>query len=118
MVCKTATNPAHLKWNHQISLLSDKLSRGNGMSKIRHYVPIILCNTYYAIFSSLMAYESIIWGQSQNIHKNRIQAVEVPGKPGIVIRFFLISWDTWDCHEIFLLQMKKNLDNLSAFLPI
>ena len=72
------TIDCHLNWNQQINLLSSKLSRANGMmSKIRHYVPInILRNIYYAIFSSLMTYGSIIWGQAQNIHTNRISILQ------------------------------------------
>jgi len=63
---------------HQINLLSGKLSRANGMlTKIRHYVPInIITSIYYAIFSSLMTYSSIVWGQAQNINTNRISTLQ------------------------------------------
>ena len=68
----------HLNWKFQINLLSSKLSRANGMlSKIRHYVKEnTLRSIYYAIFSSLMTYGSIIWGQAQNTNTNRISILQ------------------------------------------
>ena len=72
------TIDCHLNWNQQINLLASKLSRAIGMlSKIRHYVQNnMLRSIYYAIFSSLMTYGSIIWGQAQNIHTNRINILQ------------------------------------------
>ena len=68
----------HLNWKYQINTLSAKLSRANAMlSKIRHYVPEnTLISIYYAIFSSLMTYGSIIWGQVQNSNIKRINTLQ------------------------------------------
>ena len=72
------TIDCHLNWNHQIDFLSAKLSRANGMlAKIRHLVPTnIIRNIYYAIFSSLMTYGSIIWGQADNNYTKRITILQ------------------------------------------
>ena len=68
----------HLNWNYQVSTLSAKLSRANGMlSKIRHFLPEnTLKSVYYATFSSLMNYGSIIWGQIQNCNTKRISTLQ------------------------------------------
>ena len=72
------TIDCHLNWNYQIDFLTPKLSRANGMlAKIRHFVPTnIIGNIYYAIFSSLMTYGSIIWGQADNIYTKRITILQ------------------------------------------
>ena len=69
---------SQLNWDHQINLFSGKLSRANGMlSKIRHYVPNnIIYSMYYAIFSSLMTFSSIVWGQVLNFNNNRISILQ------------------------------------------
>ena len=63
-----------LSGSHHCDLLARKLRRVNGLlSKIRHYVPLEeLKSIYYAIFSSHMIYGSQIWGQSINIHTDKI----------------------------------------------
>ena len=53
--------------------LSKTLSRANGMlSKARHYVPEEIKSLYHALFSSHLNYGSQIWGQTNNIHQNKI----------------------------------------------
>ena len=47
------------------------------LSKIRHFVPEnTLKSVYYATFSSLMTYGSIIWGQIQNSNTKRISTLQ------------------------------------------
>ena len=47
------------------------------LSKIRHFVPEnTLKSAYYATFSSLMTYGSIIWGQIQNSNTKRISTLQ------------------------------------------
>ena len=65
---------SHLKFDHHIDSLAPKLSRAVGMlSKLRHYVnKNTLRSVYFAIFSSIMSYGSIIWGNNQNKFVKRI----------------------------------------------
>ncbi len=65
---------SHLKWNYHTDTLAPKLSRAIGMlSKIRHFVTNLTLRTiYYGIFSSLLTYGCLIWGQIQNKNINRI----------------------------------------------
>ena len=65
---------SHLKWNFHTDLLAPKLSRALGMlSKLRHLVnSSTLRSVYFAIFSSLMTYGSLVWGQNLNKHIERI----------------------------------------------
>jgi hypothetical protein len=65
---------AHLTWKFHAKCLVPKLTRAAGMlSKVRHYVPShTLKNIYYAIFSSIMNYGAVIWGQNTNEHITRI----------------------------------------------
>ena len=68
----------HLNWYVPTDVLSSKLSRAVGMlSKIRHYVPRnTLHSIYYAIFSSILNYGSIIWGQTSNNSIKRIETIQ------------------------------------------
>ena len=65
---------SHLKWNYHVDSIAPKLSRAVGMlSKLRHFVNRnTLRSIYYAVFSSIMSYGSIIWGQAQNKYIDRI----------------------------------------------
>ena len=65
---------SHLKWNYHVDSIAPKLSRSVGMlSKLRHFVNRnTLRSIYYAVFSSIMSYGSIIWGQAQNKYIDRI----------------------------------------------
>ena len=67
-----------LNWKEHVNTLSGKLARANGMlSKIRHYVQENTLNSiYYAIFSSLMSYSCITWGQSHNTTIKRISTLQ------------------------------------------
>ena len=58
----------HLKWDHHVDSLARKLSRAVGMlSKLRHFLDKnTLRSVYFAVFSSIMSYGSIIWGNNQN----------------------------------------------------
>ena len=69
---------SRLNWKEHVNTLSGKLARANGMlSKIRHYVPACtLKSIYYAIFSSLMTYSCITWGQSHNSNIKRIGTLQ------------------------------------------
>ena len=68
----------HLDWSIHVNVLSSKLSRATGMlSKVRHYIePKTILSIYYAIFSSIMNYGSIIWGQNSNTHIKRIETIQ------------------------------------------
>ena len=68
----------HLDWSVHTDAISSKLSREIGMlAKIRHYVETKqLRSIYFAIFSSIMTYGSIIWGQTANISVKRIQIIQ------------------------------------------
>ncbi len=68
----------HLNWTHHCDILSPKLSRAVGMlSRIRHFVPkSTLHNIYHAIFSSILNYGSIVWGQKINNSIKRIEKVQ------------------------------------------
>ena len=69
---------SNLEWSFHINALSAKLSRAVGLlSKIRHYVSKeTLRNIYFAIFSSLLHYSSIIWGQTSSRHIKRIETIQ------------------------------------------
>ena len=59
----------HLIWKAHETILSSKLCRALGMlSKIRHYVDHnTLKMIYHGIFSSILLYSSLIWGQKVSI---------------------------------------------------
>ena len=61
----------HLSWHQQERDLRSRLSRAAGMlCKIRHYVSSdTLRMVYYGIFSSILVYGSLIWGQHDRIVK-------------------------------------------------
>ena len=63
-----------LSGKYHCDIIAKKLKISNGMlSKIRYYVPVEeLKSIYYAIFSSHMIYGSQIWGQSINVHTEKI----------------------------------------------
>lgn len=67
----------HLSWNYQEQDLRSRLSRAAGMlCKIRHYVSFdTLKMVYNGIFSSILTYGSLIWGQHDRI-VNRLQKVQ------------------------------------------
>ena len=68
----------HLDWTFHTNILSTKLSRAVGiLSKVRHYVPKeVLHNIYHGIFSSILNYGSIIWGQKSTNHIKRIENIQ------------------------------------------
>ena len=68
----------HLNWNYNSEFLAAKLSRANGMlAKIRHFVPEnILRTIYFSIFSSMLTYGSLIWGQHKNLGIQRIMKLQ------------------------------------------
>ena len=69
---------SHLNFSHHMSSIGNKLSRAIGMlSKIRHYVDFpTLRSIYFSIFSSILSYSSIIWGQNNNTLFKRIEALQ------------------------------------------
>ena len=69
---------SHLKYSHHMISLCNKLSRAQGMlKKIRHYVsPSTLRSIYFAIFSSIMTYAAIIWGQNKTVQLKRISNLQ------------------------------------------
>ena len=66
-----------LSWHKQEQDLRTRLSRAAGMlCKIRHYVNFdTLKMVYYGIFSSILTYGSLIWGQHNRI-VNRLQIIQ------------------------------------------
>ena len=68
----------HLDWAVHAEVITSKLSRTVGMlSKIRHYVDnTVLRSIYFAIFSSVLNYGSIIWGQRSTSTIKRIESVQ------------------------------------------
>ena len=62
----------HLSWQEQESCISTRLSRAVGMlCKIRYFVNHhTLRMIYFGIFSSIMTYGSLIWGQYNRIVDN------------------------------------------------
>ena len=67
-----------LSGKQHCDILCAKLKRANGMlSKIRHYLPKKeLKSIYYAIFNSHMISGCQIWGQTQNVHNNKISLLQ------------------------------------------
>jgi len=59
----------HLTWKTHETTVSSKLCRALGMlSKIRHFVDHkTLIMIYYGIFSSILMYSSLIWGQNNSV---------------------------------------------------
>ena len=47
------------------------------LSKLRHFVPHnVITSVYYAIFSSLLHYGSIVWGQKTNSNIKRLETIQ------------------------------------------
>ena len=47
------------------------------LAKIRHFVPLnILRTIYFSIFSSMLTYGSLIWGQHKNVGTQRIMKLQ------------------------------------------
>ena len=67
----------YLSWQQQEQDMRSRLSRAAGMlCKIRHYVDFdTLKLVYYGIFSSILMYGSLIWGQYSRI-VNRLQTIQ------------------------------------------
>ena len=66
-----------LSGDHQCIELSKKLSRANGLlAKIRHYAPGEILSIYHALFSSHLKYGSQVWGQTNNIHVQKITKLQ------------------------------------------
>ena len=67
----------YLSWHQQEQDMRIRLSRAAGMlCKIRHYVDFdTLKMVYYGIFSSILMYGSLIWGQHNRIVK-RLQIIQ------------------------------------------
>ena len=69
---------SHLNFKYHMDSLCNKLARAIGMlSKIRHFVnTLTLRSIYFSIFSSLLSYASIIWGQNNNLQLNRVVSLQ------------------------------------------
>jgi len=67
----------HLNWKTHETILSTKLCRALGMlSKVRYFVDHkTLIMIYHGIFSSILMYSSLIWGQNNRI-VNRLQILQ------------------------------------------
>ena len=67
-----------LNWDHHIKLLSNKLSRANGvLSKLRHYAPKnILLNVYHSIFYSHMIYACPVWSLTKKMNIESITVLQ------------------------------------------
>ena len=68
----------HLNWSSQVDSLAVKLARAAGMlAKVRHYVSTeTLRSIYFAIFSSLLHYGSLVFGQTRNSHTIRLEQIQ------------------------------------------
>ena len=66
-----------LSWHQQEQDMRSRLARAAGMlCKIRHFVNFdTLKMIYHGIFSSILTYGSLIWGQHQRI-VNRLQTIQ------------------------------------------
>ena len=69
---------SHLNGDYHCKLLLNKLKRANGMlCKARHYVPSHeIQSIYHAIFASHMIYGCQVWGQSVNVHTEKIFKIQ------------------------------------------
>ena len=69
---------SHLDWSVHIDTIASKLSRTVGMlAKIRHYVnKDVLRTIYFAIFSSVLNYGSIIWGQRSTSSLKMLETIQ------------------------------------------
>ena len=66
-----------LSGEHHCNQLSKKLSRANGMlAKIRHYAPDEILSIYHALFSSHLKFGSQVWGQTNNLHVQKIIKIQ------------------------------------------
>ena len=101
---------SHLNFNTHMRSIGNKLSRSQGMlSKLRHYVnKSTLKSIYYSIFSSLMTYASIIWGQNKNIQFKRLEAIQNKTVKTINFANFLDS----PSHSYKSLNILKLTDNI------
>ena len=68
----------NLNFNTHLRSVGNKLSRAQGMlSKLKHYVKTsTLRSIYFSIFSSILTYASMIWGQNKTVQFNRIEAIQ------------------------------------------
>ena len=67
----------HLNWKKQVCEITSRLSRANGMlCKVRHFVSFeTLKMIYHGIFSSILTYASIVWGQLDSV-VNKLQVLQ------------------------------------------
>ena len=68
----------HLNYSHHMTSLCNKLTRALGMlKKIRHFTnSTTLRSIYFAIFSSIMSYAVLIWGQNNTSQFKRVQNLQ------------------------------------------
>ena len=68
----------HLDWSVHTDVIAAKLSRSVGMlAKIRYFVKSKeLRSIYFAIFSSVLNYGAIIWGQTSNSSIKRLENIQ------------------------------------------
>ena len=68
----------NLSWDHHIHILSNKLSRANGiLSKLRYNAPRSVClNVYYSIFYSHLIYGSTVWGLTSETNVSKIEKLQ------------------------------------------
>ena len=67
----------HLSWKHQIRELSNKLSRANGIIKLRHHAPkSAVLSVYYALFYSHMVYACSVWSLTSKGNLDRITILQ------------------------------------------
>ena len=128
----------HLNWKTHETTVSTKLCRALGMlSKIRHYVEHkTLIMIYYGIFSSILMYSSLIWGQKNsivtrlqilqnkalriiNFKPRRTSATPLFGickilklRDNIGLQSFLLAYDSINC------QLPSSLNKLFTFVDV
>ena len=66
----------HLTWNHHISHVIKKISRGIGvLAKLRYFLnPTLLKNVYYCLVFSYLSYGVQAWGSASKTNLSKIQA--------------------------------------------
>ena len=128
----------HLNWKTHETTVSTKLCRALGMlSKIRYYVEHkTLIMIYYGIFSSILMYSSLIWGQNNsivtrlqilqnkalriiNFKPRRTSATPLFGickilklRDNISLQSFLLAYDSINC------QLPSSLNKLFTFVDV
>ena len=104
----------YLEWKYQEQDLRSRLSRAAGMlCKVRHYVPFdTLKMVYNGIFSSILTYGSLVWGQHDRIVK-RLQKIQ-----DRAIRYINFKPKRFSSEETPALYFKSDILRLFDFITL